>query len=116
MSRFTVYQTPQSEFHRKLVGSDDRTLAKSPEGFKSREACVGAVSVVKQEVVSAAVESAATKPAAPVQPPVPTGTGPMQGMQGAQGVPSPAKTPSPAPAPTTNPNPGSTTPGGTPKL
>jgi uncharacterized protein YegP (UPF0339 family) len=102
MSRFTVYQTPQSEFHWKLVGNDDRTLAKSPEGFKSREACVSSVAVVKQEIVSATVD-----PTTSARTPTSPGTGPAQG---AQGVSSPANSPS------TNPTPGSTPPGNAPKL
>jgi uncharacterized protein YegP (UPF0339 family) len=101
MSRFTVYQTPQSEYHWKLVGNDERTLAKSPEGFKSREACETSVAAVKKEIVSATVD-----PSASARTPPSPGTGPAQGAQGA---------PSPARSPSTNPTPGSTPPGNNPK-
>lgn len=56
MSKFTLYTDKNNDFRWKLVASNDSVVARSSEGFRSKDDCIKSLELARKEISGATVD------------------------------------------------------------
>lgn len=65
MSKFTVYSDKQNEFRWKFFANDNNVIAKSSQGYKAKDDCEKAVTLLQKDITGATIVHEGASVAAP---------------------------------------------------